>query len=250
MTDPRYLLASDVRREIVEALASLPSEATADEPRSRADGLSAAELAEKVSLHVTTVRFHLDQLVGAGLLNTRSERSASAGRPRKYYALATPAHRSGGAGSEPYRLLAELLITTIMAGGDPNLPDVAGYQWGRRRAIVAGIQNEPPSTSPGAWLSKVGRLMDALIDWGYTGSVRTTNNGRTAQVVVEHCPIRDLTRQAPGILCGLHRGAMRGTLEAFGETGAEVSVNPTYAPGLCMAQLTTPAEFGARKGDT
>ena len=33
MTDPRYLLASDVRREIVEALASLPSEATADEPR-------------------------------------------------------------------------------------------------------------------------------------------------------------------------------------------------------------------------
>lgn len=240
--DAARLMSSGVRRDIVDALNALPSGPTPDEPNSSADGLPAAELAARLGLHVTTIRFHLDQLVAAGVLECTNERVHAAGRPRKLYRVAPPS-RPDGAGTEPYRLLAELLITTITAGGDPSLPDTAGFQWGRRRATSAGVRPEPPARSAGAWLSKVGRLMDQLTDWGYTANVRTTNAGRTAQVFVERCPIADLAQQAPGVLCGLHRGAMRGALDALGETEADVSVNPSIAPGLCMAQLTTRTDF-------
>lgn len=241
--DGAQLLASGVRRDIFEALASLPEHPTPAQPHARAQGLTAHELAERVDLHVTTVRFHLDQLVAAGLLTTSTERiPGAAGRPRKLYAAAR-ASRTDGGGSEPYRLLAELLVTTVVAGGDAGLPDQAGLQWARRRAKAAGVRPEPPAASAGAWLSKIARVIDMLSDWGYTATVRTTNSGRTAQLLVERCPIHDLAQQAPGVLCGLHRGAMRGMLEALGEDGADVAVQPSVAPGLCVAQLTSRIEF-------
>ena len=61
------LLASPVRRALVDALAHV-------EGGDRTPGLTAAELADEVALHVTTVRFHLDQLVAAGLVEAAVRR--------------------------------------------------------------------------------------------------------------------------------------------------------------------------------
>ena len=78
-TDPQpnaaALLASPVRRKIVDALAL--ADGDADTP-----GFTAAELGAEVGLHVTTVRFHLDQLVAAGLVESAVRREGGAGRPR------------------------------------------------------------------------------------------------------------------------------------------------------------------------
>ena len=68
------LLASPVRRRLVDALANADGGATTP-------GLTAAELGSQVGLHVTTVRFHLDQLVAAGLVESAVRREGGAGRP-------------------------------------------------------------------------------------------------------------------------------------------------------------------------
>ena len=62
------LLTSPVRRQILDVLAQLPVQATPKEPKTRRDGLTAAELGARIGLHVTTIRFHVDQLLEAGLV--------------------------------------------------------------------------------------------------------------------------------------------------------------------------------------
>src|SRR5688572_22466683 len=74
------LLTSPVRRRLVDALANADTGAMTP-------GFTAAELGIQVGLHVTTVRFHLDQLVAAGLVESAVRREGGAGRPRKVYSL-------------------------------------------------------------------------------------------------------------------------------------------------------------------
>ena len=78
------LLTSPVRREIMQILGNLPVASTADEPRTRAEGLTASELGDRIGLHATTVRFHVDQLLGGGLLLARDVK-VGVGRPRRHY---------------------------------------------------------------------------------------------------------------------------------------------------------------------
>ena len=62
------VLASPVRRDIMDTLANLPLSPSPGQPWTRRGGLTAAALASRLGLHVTTIRFHVDQLVRAGLL--------------------------------------------------------------------------------------------------------------------------------------------------------------------------------------
>ncbi len=89
-------LSSDVRRRIVEHLNVIADQAA---PSAQV-GRSAAELAAYLGLHVTTVRFHLDQLVTGGYLVTAFERTPRVGRPRKLYAAPRP---DAGAEAETQR---------------------------------------------------------------------------------------------------------------------------------------------------
>ena len=72
------LLESAARRAIVDLLANLP---TVPDEAGRLPGLTAAELARLVDLHVTTVRFHLGLLVQGGLVESEF-RAGPVGRPR------------------------------------------------------------------------------------------------------------------------------------------------------------------------
>ena len=74
-TDGSALLLSRVRRSIVDQLSALPRLAVEGRP-TRDRGLTAAELGEVLGLHSTTVRFHLDRLVAAGVLREVTGRGA------------------------------------------------------------------------------------------------------------------------------------------------------------------------------
>lgn len=147
------LLRSDVRRRLLEILAEPPHRAGS--PRAtRERGLSAAELAEILGLHVTTVRFHVDQLVRAGILVARNDRPTRAGRPRKLYALPTMSLQppDDPAAREAYRRLSELLASAIAGREDSILPEEAGYRWavagsGPRSATTSG--SRPTAPGPG-----------------------------------------------------------------------------------------------------
>ena len=105
------LLASPVRRRLVDALANADTGATTP-------GFTAAELGAQVGLHVTTVRFHLDQLVAAGLVESAVRREGGAGRPRKVYALAPGSLDDVDDRTEigSLRLLSGLLAQTLGDG--------------------------------------------------------------------------------------------------------------------------------------
>ncbi|WP_245634745.1 helix-turn-helix transcriptional regulator [Janibacter terrae] len=239
------LLDSTVRRDLVETLAALPA-------GRREEGLTAQELGELAGLHVTTVRFHLERLVAGGLLTTHSVRTRGVGRPRKKYAIAReglPAPQR----DEAFVRLAELLAETFTArteDGSPLTPEQAGAAWAHEHAARLLGDRPPtgPATSPGAWLATVGRMIDVLRDWGYTPDLRTSAEGRTADIDIIGCPFIELARSRPEVVCAVHRGLMRGTLEVLGEPGAELELTPFATPTRCTAHVTTRTPFAPRGG--
>jgi predicted ArsR family transcriptional regulator len=233
------LLESPVRREIVDRLANLPT--TVDQ-EGWLPGLTAAELAEQLGLHVTTVRFHLDQLVAGRLLDSEF-RAGRVGRPRKVYRF-KPGSLTPASTGAAYQALAELLAESwdVTENGVPLTPEQAGQKWAVTHAEAAG--DVAPATSAGAWLGKVGRTVDMLGRWGYTPELRTTDEGRTAELTLVDCPFLALAQSKPELVCGVHRGLLRGAMDAVGESDTEVTLRPFVGPGRCLATITTRAEFG------
>lgn len=226
------LLTSAVRREIVDALANLGNED---------GGMSAAALAELLELHVTTVRFHLEQLVAAGLVNVESRRGAGAGRPTKMYTVA-PGRLDIGAASEAYRILLELLTEAFASAnaGTVLTPEQAGRRWAQNRIPASG---EQPASTAGSWLAKVGHMLDHLSDWGYAPEVVTIDNGHTVEITLQECPFLELAHTNPQVVCGVHRGLIAGSMEQMGEVDLMVSLEPFTGPETCLARITTRTPF-------
>lgn len=242
------LLDSDVRRRLVQHLAALPDEPDGSGPSPRSRGLSAAELAGLVGLHVTTVRFHVDQLVRAGMLTAHFERAGGAGRPRKLYAvpdalLPRPADASG---EHALAMLRDLVDASLSRDDGVSAgPEEQGRLWAHRHAQEIGLvrEAERPATTPGTWLGKVGLVMDLMRGWGYQPEVHTSAGVDRVDVVLHDCPFRDLAREHPELVCAAHRGLMRGLLESMGEAPADVTLLPLVDPDTCHAHLTAPRPF-------
>jgi len=236
------LLESPVRRDIIDILANLSPVHEGDGVSPRSRGLTASQLGERLDLHVTTVRFHVDQLVDGGLLLAHDERHG-VGRPRRRY-VANPGALSDVVGSDAYRVLAQMLASAL-ASAEPFTAEQAGRNWVIEHAatlLPSGL-SEAPALTPGQWLAKIGVAIDLLERWGYAPSVSTTRDGRTAELTLAHCPLRELALTNPAVACGVHRGVMEGTLQALGED-AEINLVPFVEPHLCIARVTTHAEFG------
>lgn len=233
------LLSSPARRAIVDLIAGRND---SDAGAKRTSGLTAAELAEVLALHVTTARFHLDQLVSGGILEASFVKEG-VGRPRKVYRLAQGA-LSDPPDSPGMRILTELLADSFgaTAAGEPLTPLEAGRRWAHQH-VVGTAADSAPAATPGAWLGKIGRLIDVLREWGYTPHLSTDDEGRAVELRLAQCPFLDLARSHPAVVCGIHRGLLAGTLERLGELTAEVSLEPFVGPRLCVARITTRTRF-------
>ncbi len=245
--DAAALLVSPVRRRLVDALAHAAA-------GTATPGLTAAELGAEVDLHVTTVRFHLDQLVAAGIVESAVRREGGAGRPRKVYSLAPGSldDADGRAEADHLRLLSGLLAQTLTEGvsGHSMTPAEAGRRWAQEHVPL----NDPsaPADTPGRWLGKLAQMIDVLQEWGYTPEVRTTDGGRTAEVTLAHCPFLDLAKANPAVVCGIHRGLIAGSLAQLGESATRVSLEPFVDDTTCIAHVstTTPFRTAASKEST
>jgi predicted ArsR family transcriptional regulator len=207
--------------------------------------MTAAELGALVGLHVTTVRFHLDQMVAAGIVESAVRREGGAGRPRKVYSLAPGSLDDVDARAEVdhLRLLSGLLAQTLTEGvsGHAVTPAEAGRRW-----ALEHVPAEPgarPADTPGRWLGKLAQMIDVLQEWGYTPELRTTEGGRAAEVTLEHCPFLDLARANPAVVCGIHRGLIAGSLSQLGETATKVSLEPFVDDTTCLAHVSTTTPF-------
>lgn len=237
-------LASPVRRQIVEYLNGL---ATQGGPRDSV-GRSAAELAAYLGLHVTTVRFHLDQLVTAGLLSTAFEQPSKAGRPRKLYAAPDAGLRGHAEGERHFAVLAGLLAESWPADGStPPSPQQAGHRWALSHADPATASDEV-ATTPGRWLAKVGEMVDQLDQWGYTPQLSTSHGGRTVTIQLHNCPFLALARTRPDVVCGVHHGLITGALSHVGEHAVDIEVKPFVGPTRCLVKVTTATPFTTSEG--
>jgi predicted ArsR family transcriptional regulator len=263
------LLRSGVRRRLYEHLSELSVEPHQDSPTGlspRQRGQSAQELAEIVGLHLTTVRFHLDQMVAAGLLTAvQAAPSGGAGRPRKLYAVPVVSMTRP---TDPEALQAYAVLSGFLSrAGDlgpaaehdrtshsthldesPTALVQSGRQWARDHVarIASGIGEERPATTPGAWLGKVGVVMDLLVGWGHTPEVRTTPGGRETEIFLRDCPFLALAKEQPNMVCGVHRGLLRGALDALGEESVLLDLEPLVDHRTCRAHLTVNTPFPDR----
>jgi predicted ArsR family transcriptional regulator len=235
---PLSLLDSPVRRRMVDLLADAASTDGGPAPR----GMSAAEVASQLGLHTTTARFHLDQLEGGGFVESWFLRGA-VGRPRKLYRVRSRPLPPVADTTGPLRALTSLLSGSWSATDeDARLtPEQAGRRWAVAHAPDGGPRSQ--ARSPGAWLGKVGETLDRLHSWGYRPEVRTEEGGRTAELTLVDCPFLELAQKNPDVVCGVHRGLLRGTLETLGEDDTEVSLRPLVEPRVCLAHVRTRADF-------
>lgn len=222
-------LRSPARRRVADAL-------TVAAP----DGLDAHEIADRVGLHVTTARWHLERLEAANLVRSHPERAGSAGRPRKIYHLVDVSSEPAIDDDRDRRslqLLSALLIDMLATqhGRRAVTPEEAGEQWALEH--MDPDASHRPATTPGEWLSKLGGLTDVLHDWGYTPAISTGADRDNADVRLTHCPFRDLARANPAVVCGIHRGLMRGAMSKLGERTTDVELLPFLEGDTCVAHL-------------
>jgi len=193
--------------------------------------LGAAQLADAVGLHVTTVRAHLRVLEAAGLVVPTDRQPTGPGRPGRFYAPTAGAGRS-----DAHRELAEMLAGALDAGGAQ----------GRRGAEQAGrrwADREVPDTRSLPWDEAVEAVGEVF---GRVGFAPRRLGAEGYRVALEHCPFRDVARAHPEVVCALHLGLLRGALSRLGlpEVAESAQLHPFVAPELCVAEIPTPAAVG------
>jgi predicted ArsR family transcriptional regulator len=205
-----------------------------------ADGpLGVREVAQRMGLHPNTARFHLEALVEAGLAARETEERETPGRPRVGYRAAA----DGPAGRRRYRLLAEML-TSLIAGTMPEPGKAAGdagREWG------AYLAEQPPPYQKLSAEEAIGKLAAIMEELGFAPQAETEPGGGQYRLSLRQCPFREVAQHHQDVICSLHLGLMRGTLERMRAPVSADQLDPFVEPSLCIARLTAHEDPGERR---
>ena len=185
-------------------------------------------LASLLGLHTNTVRKHLEGLVERGLATRSPAPVAGRGRPGSAYTAA-----DGQA--EPDRRVRDYAGLAIALAGhisrtssDPEADALAaGEDWGR------SLTRGEPSGSPARARH---RVVGVLEDLGFDPS----SDALAVRVRLRRCPLLDVARAQPGIVCPLHLGLVRGALAELGGDPDRADLRPFAEPGACLLHLGDP----------
>lgn len=197
-----------------------------DTLRASVEPLSAGELAASSGLHLSTVRFHLGILADAGLVSSRTDRRGGRGRPRVVFRAAGP-----GGGGTGYELLASVLAANLAddAAQRAEIAERAGHSaavaQGNGRTPVPGLSME----------ESVGELVATFGELGFDPDVVPDGDG--LQLRLHACPFREVAQTHPEVVCSLHLGLIRGTLETAGGAATATDLQPFVEPHLCIAHI-------------
>ncbi len=212
-------LAVASRRRVLEAL------------REAGAAQDATALAQATGLHPNTVRFHLKVLIEAGYVGQASVSRGGPGRPQAVYACVAPAAQAGG-----YALLAEVLAGQLDDTDGAALAQRAGRRWLH------------PTTGPGAGTAAAtGGGATATLDEAAVRAtalftelgfdpVRTAQDG-AARIELHACPFLDVARRHPDVVCGVHLGLLRGTVDGLAPQAFDAELHPFVRPGVCAAEI-------------
>lgn len=243
-------LASGTRRRVLELLAEC------------GEALDAVAVAQAISLHVTTARFHLEHLEAVGLVQREVLRvPGQRGRPRVSFSI--PATGPDGTDPGAFRApqadmqeqLSHALIGVLSEDVDGGRARAvrAGENWsatlsltvrdGRSRVELASAEAEPDvheSTPEGLGAvhpthgrgDVAGPYLTVLDNLGFAPEMRGDR-----VVALHECPFRAEARANPGVVCSVHLGLMRGVARSLGQNEDEVALRPFVTPTLCLVDL-------------
>lgn len=216
--------------------------------REQDGAVDAAELAARIGLHTTTVRFHLDALCSEGTVERTRITRAGVGRPRTGY-LAVRERLD-------YRSLAEILALELGDTADKRRrrAEAAGRRWAER--VAAGSADElvagedvsdrvrPTKTLEG----QAAMVATVFARMGFDPELTpaaTSTAGSQQTIRLHACPVRDLARAHPEVGCALHRGLLQGLLASPASHGhltaprpvMQAELEPFVEPDLCLASV-------------
>lgn len=196
--------------------------------RSAAGPLGVQEVAKATGVHTNTARFHLDGLVNAGLAERQTESRDQPGRPRVVYRAVTT---GAVPGARSYRLLAEILTGVAMrAATDPAaVATDTGRTWGQYLA------DRPAPYERVRADQAIDKLTGILNEIGFAAEVV---RGRRPQILLRHCPFREIAEHSPQIVCAIHLGLMQGALAEMRAPVTADRLEPFVEPSLCRAHLS------------
>lgn len=217
-------LSSRARTRLLEVLREEP-------------GLDAARLADRLDLHVNTVRAHLAVLEEADLVTAEAEEQRGRpGRPRILYRASDPPAAAGVADDRGYRFLAGVLASYLgaIAPDGAAAGEQAGAAWGRF------VVDRPAPFSEVGPDEAVAELRDLLREFGFQPTLDTTDP-HAPRLVLHRCPFLEVAREHQDVVCSVHLGLMRGALEALGVDVEVDDLIPWAEPDACVSHLRVPA---------
>ncbi|UVO11184.1 transcriptional regulator [Mycobacterium sp. SVM_VP21] len=200
--------------------------------------VDAAELAERMNLHVTTVRFHLDALCEDGAVARTRIKRDGVGRPRTGYVAVRD--------RLDYRSLAEILAMEL--GETPaerqERAERAGERWADRILASDDSVTEAPVTpnrsAAGDGIDECAdRIAGIFARMGFGAELTAADDGDGSRrtILLHVCPVRDMARAHPEVSCAMHRGLLRGLLNAENAPGGSAELEPFVEPEMCIARV-------------
>ena len=204
-------LASPVRQHVLDVL------------NEAADAPTVQQLAAALHLHVTTLRFHLDQLEQAGLVVRETRHANRRGRPGVHFrAVGLDADR---ARDRMIDALAEALADDVAHRSESV---AAGRRWAERVSAPTGSPAEA--------------ITDSFARLGFDPEPADDT------IRLRACPFREAARRHPEVVCQVHLGLAQGLARrATGGDTMRVGLRPFVEPELCLITLGHATEpSGAR----
>ncbi|MBO0845369.1 MAG: helix-turn-helix domain-containing protein [Nocardioides sp.] len=190
-------------------------------------GVGREEVAREVGVAPHTARFHLDKLVGEGLLAVDQRRltgrtGPGAGRPAKVYRRAD-AEVAVSLPDREYDLVGHVLAAAVERS-------LGGVPLGKALVEEARAAGHRDGTSYDGKGGELDRSAGVLAERGFEPS--------RAEDVLElrNCPFDALARSHTALVCGVNLDYVTGLLEGLGCTQACAQLDP--APGRCCVRVT------------
>jgi predicted ArsR family transcriptional regulator len=205
--------------------------------RDEALGVTAGEVAERMSLHPNVARHHLEKLSHGGYLTVTlgaALGARSAGRPSKRYCVSAAEHSLSTLPLQHDEVLANLLVRALDALGveqAEHLADEVGYAYGQLLA-----ERMEPGEGHRSARTAVAAVADALTAHGF--AAHAEDDGHGLSIVSECCPFGATAQRYPHVVCALDRGMIRGMLSGlYGETSPKFEASRPEGDDHCVARL-------------
>lgn len=198
--------------------------------RASAAPMSIIAVADVLGVHPNTVRFHLENLVGDGLVEQVEPGRKGPGRPPLMFSAVKQMDRGG---TRHYRLLAEILAGAFAGEPEPRAKALAaGRAWGQ--GLVALESELESRTNVVSEDEAIDLLIDTLDELGFAPERRSSDGEE--RIGIRHCPFLELAEDRADVVCPIHLGLMQGILN--GAPVAAERLDAFVEPDLCLVYLT------------